>query len=803
MAKGNQKKVRGKPLRHSLLEHYQPIDGVVDEMVDASGRPRPAWAPFIDALEELGPEKLGQRFARADQYLRDAGVYYRVYDKAGANEREWPLAHIPLLIEDKEWAGISAGLVQRAELFEEIVADIYGPNRLIEKGILPAGLIAASPEFLRPVVGTMPASGHFLHFCAFELGRGPDGSWWVLGDRTQAPSGAGFALENRVATTRALSDVYGEMHVHRLAGFFRRFRDALIGMAKENDGRVAILTPGPLNETYYEHAYIARYLGIMLLEGEDLTVSGGKLMVRTVSGLMPISVLWRRLDAAFADPLELRSDSHIGTPGLVEAIRRGTVSTVNALGSGLMETRALLAFLPKISRALRGEELLLPSVATWWCGQATERAHVLANIDRMVIGPALSTRLAFEDDGQTRLGSALTPEERIALIARIESDGSGFVGQEAVTLSTTPVYVGGWLEPRPASLRVYLARTPDGWTVMPGGFARVGLSLDPTAIAMQRGGQAADVWVVSDRSVERETLLPQEHDSFVRTMPGSLPSRAAENLTWLGRYIERSEDTVRILRAYHVRLAETSDPDMLLLADIRDYLEPFGVDLEVAIPPGLIGTLDSAVYSAGQIRDRFSPDGWLALKDLSKTIHQFATTVAPGDDATRAMTVMLRKLAGFSGLLHENMYRFTGWRFLEIGRRIERGIQIARTLARLTRSGAPDGSLDMMLEIGDSVMTHRRQYPVRAGRRTVIDLLALDPLNPRSILFQLERLKAEIGLLPSVGPEGHMSVAAKEILQLNTAIAVMEPSEMSAEVLDDLATEIGNLYSSLAKAYFG
>ncbi|MER9352051.1 circularly permuted type 2 ATP-grasp protein [Mesorhizobium sp. M0514] len=803
MAKGNQKKVRGKPLRHSLLEHYQPIDGVVDEMVDASGRPRPAWAPFIEALEELGPEKLGQRFARADQYLRDAGVYYRVYDKAGANEREWPLAHIPLLIEDKEWAGISAGLVQRAHLFEEIVADIYGPNRLIEKGILPAGLIAASPEFLRPVVGTMPASGHFLHFCAFELGRGPDGSWWVLGDRTQAPSGAGFALENRVATTRALSDVYGEMHVHRLAGFFRRFRDALIGMAKENDGRVAILTPGPLNETYYEHTYIARYLGIMLLEGEDLTVAGGKLMVRTVSGLMPISVLWRRLDAAFADPLELRSDSHIGTPGLVEAIRRGTVSTVNALGSGLMETRALLAFLPKISRALRGEELLLPSVATWWCGQATERAHVLANIDRMVIGPALSTRLAFEDDGQTRLGSALTPEERIALIARIESDGSGFVGQEAVTLSTTPVYVGGWLEPRPASLRVYLARTPDGWTVMPGGFARVGLSLDPTAIAMQRGGQAADVWVVSDRSVERETLLPQEHDSFVRTMPGSLPSRAAENLTWLGRYIERSEDTVRILRAYHVRLAETSDPDMLLLADIRDYLEPFGVDLEAAIPPGLIGTLDNAVYSAGQIRDRFSPDGWLALKDLSKTIHQFATTVAPGDDATRAMTVMLRKLAGFSGLLHENMYRFTGWRFLEIGRRIERGIQIARTLARLTRSGAPDGSLDMMLEIGDSVMTHRRQYPVRAGRRTVIDLLALDPLNPRSILFQLERLKAEIGLLPSVGPEGHMSVAAKEILQLNTAIAVMEPSEMSAEVLDDLATEIGNLYSSLAKAYFG
>lgn len=801
MAKGNHKRARGKP--HNLLEHYRPIDGVVDEMVDALGNPRPAWKHFIAALEELGPGKLGQRFARADQYLRDAGVYYRVYDKAGANEREWPLAHVPVLIGEEEWAGISAGLVQRAELFEETIADIYGPNRLIEKGILPAGLIAASPEYLRPVVGTMPASGHFLHFCAFELGRGPDGQWWVLGDRTQAPSGAGFALENRVATTRALSDIYGEMHVHRLAGFFRRFRDALIGMAKESDGRVAILTPGPLNETYYEHAYIARYLGIMLLEGEDLTVSGGKLMVRTVSGLMPVSVLWRRLDAAFADPLELRPDSQIGTPGLVEAIRQGAVSCVNALGSGLMETRALLAFLPKISRALRGEELLLPSVATWWCGQETEREHVLANLDRMVIGPSLSTRLAFEDDDQTRLGSGLSPEERAELVARIERSGGDFVGQEAVTLSTTPVYAGGKLEPRPASLRVCLARTPEGWTVMPGGFARVGLSLDPTAIAMQRGGQAADVWVVSDRPVERETLLPQEGDSFARTRPGSLPSRAAENLTWLGRYIERSEDTVRILRAYHVRLAETSDPNMPLLVDVRDYLEPFGIDVESAIPSGLIGTLDSAVYSAGQIRDRFSPDGWLALKDLSKTIHQFATTVAPGDDATRAMTIILRKLAGFSGLLHENMYRFAGWRFLEVGRRLERGIQIARTLARLTSARAPDGALDMMLEIGDSVMTHRRQYPVQAGRRTVIDLLALDPLNPRSILFQLERLKGEIALLPPVRGEGHMSTAAKEILQLNTQIAIKEPADMTTRALDDLAYEIGGLYNSLAKAYFG
>ena len=799
-AKTSQKRAR--PRARLLLDGYQPLPGVPDEMVDETGSPRPIWGPFIAALEQLGPEKLSQRFARADQYLRDAGVYYRVYDKGSANEREWPLAHIPLLIDDAEWADISAGLIQRADLFEKIVADIYGDNTLVARGLLPPGLIGSSPEYLRPLAGVKPAGGHFLNFCAFELGRGPNGKWWVLGDRTQAPSGAGFALENRVATTRALSDIYGDMNVHRLAGFFRQFRDALSQLAGDGDGRVAILTPGPLNETYYEHAYIARYLGIMLLEGEDLTVSDGRLMVRTVAGLKPISVLWRRLDASFADPLELNGASRIGTPGLVQAVRRGSVASVNALGSGLMETRAFLAFLPRISRELTGQGLSLPSIATWWCGQQAERDHVLKNLDRMMIGPALSTRLPFEDDNATVLGSTLDAAARENLVARLMGGGEGFVGQEAVTLSTTPVFVHGWLEPRPASLRVYLARTPEGWAVMPGGFARVGLTQDTAAIAMQRGGQAADVWVVSARPVPRETLLPGESDGFRRNLPGSLPSRAAENLTWLGRYVERAEDTVRILRAYHVRLAETSDPDLPLLADIRDYMKPLGIDTGVAIPPGLLRTIDNAAYSAGQIRDRFSPDGWLALRDLSKTVHKLSERVQPGDDATRAMTVLLRKLAGFSGLLHENMYRFTGWRFLEIGRRIERAIQIARTLAHVTARNAPDGALDMMLEIGDSVMTHRRQYTVRSGRRTVIDLLALDPLNPRSILFQLERLKAEIDLLPHRNESG-LTAAAKEILRLHTALAIKEPAEMTPEALEKLAYEVGGLYDHLATAYFG
>lgn len=787
----------------SLIAGYRALPDVPDEMVDASGAVRPAWQRLVAALEGLGAAELTRRFARADQYLRDAGVYYRVYDNGGTAERAWPLAYVPLVIAENEWSHIAAGLVQRAELLETILADIHGDNRLVADGLLPPGLIASSPEFLRPMVGAKPANGRLLSFCAFELGRGPDGGWWVLGDRTQAPSGAGFALENRVATTRALSDVYAEMNVLRLAGFFRRFRDALYAMAKAPSARVAILTPGPLNETYYEHAYIARYLGIMLLEGEDLTVSEGRLMVRTVSGLKPVGVLWRRLDAAFADPLELNQQSQIGTPGMAEAVRRGSLTLVNALGSGILETRALLAFLPELSRRLTGEELILPNIATWWCGQAREREHVIGNLARMVVGPALSVRPAFEDGDATVLGSALGDAERDALAARIQVRGGDFVGQEAVKLSTTPVFANGRLEPRPAVLRVYLARTADGWAVMPGGFARVGLTADATALAMQRGGGAADVWVTSAAPVAFETLLPSERGGFSRSLPGTLPSRAAENLMWLGRYVERSEGTARILRAYHARLAETSDPELPLLAQIRSYLGGFGIDAGAAIPLGLVSSMDRAADAAGQIRDRFSPDGWLALSDLSKTVHKFVDRVQPGDDATRAMTILLRKLAGFSGLLHENMYRFAGWRFLEIGRRLERGIHMAGMLALLSHPNAPEGALDMMLEIGDSVMTHRRQYAVQSARRTVVDLLALDPLNPRSVMFQLERLREEIGLLPGVGSGGTLSAAGKEILRLHTSLAIREAPDLDPTAFTVLGSGIAGLYTILAKAYFG
>ena len=315
-------------IRNDPVFGYAALPGIADEMLDTQGNVRPVWQHLLATIGKMDETELANRFARADRYLRDAGVFYRAYGAKDSSERSWPLSHIPVLIADAEWQAVSRGLVQRVELLERIAADIYGPNRLVAEGFLPPSLVASNPEFLRPMVGVQPADGHFLHFCSFEIGRGPDGNWWVLSDRTEAPSGAGFALENRVATTRAFSDVYAETHVHRLAGFFGAFRDELQSRKKHPDDRIAVLTPGVANETYFEHAYIARYLGFMLLEGEDLTVVDGRVsMVRTVAGLKSIGVLWRRLDASFADPLELNQSSHIGTPGIVDALRAGWCST--------------------------------------------------------------------------------------------------------------------------------------------------------------------------------------------------------------------------------------------------------------------------------------------------------------------------------------------------------------------------------------------------------------------------------------------------------------------------------------------
>ncbi len=784
-----------------LLRTYRPPAGVADELLDPNGAVRPVWRSFLTHLSKLSANDISQRFARGDQYLRDAGVFFRQYGEQEAIEREWPLSHVPVLIDADEWQAISDGLIQRAELLEDVVADLYGPNRLVAEGFLPACMVGRSPEWLRPLVGVTPRSGKFLHFLAFEIGRGPDGRWWVLGDRTQAPSGAGFALENRVATGRVFNDFYARANVQRLAGFFRRFRDQLQALRGETDSRVAILTPGLMNDTYFEHAYIARYLGFMLLEGEDLTVENGNLMVRTVAGLRPVNVLWRRLDAAWSDPLELDERSQIGTPGLAEAVRSGSVTMINALGAGILETRALLAFLPRICEAWKGEALKLPNIATWWCGDESARAYVTQNAGQMMISRALSTGLPFETSPDNVIGGRFASSGGQSLADWIAAQGNKLVGQEAVTLSTTPAFIDGSLVPRPMSLRVFLARTASGWEVMSGGFARIGNSDDASAIAMQAGGSAADVWVVGGQSTRSDTLLQQPGTPYMRSQPGVLPSRAADNLFWLGRYVERAEGTIRLLRAYHARLAETDDPTSPLVSAAGAFLEGTGVDPSEPVPESLHAMLTSAVFSASKVRDRFSVDGWLALNDLAETTAKMRSTVVAGDDAARALGILLRKITGFSGLVHENMYRFTGWRFLGIGRSLERAMSMANLLAVFTAEDAPEGALELTLEVGDSSMSMNRRYTVSVSSAPVLDLLALDTKNPRSILYQLNEMKDHLSVLPGADRYGQLSELSRSMLEVHTSLSVSTPEALTPEALNSLSACIASLSIGLSTAY--
>lgn len=779
-----------------LAADYRPLPGVPDEMVGPEGGIRPAWLPLVRHLDGLGPAEVANRFARGDRYLRDAGVYYRHYGKGDVAGRDWPLSHMPVIIAEREWQALSAGLVQRAELLEAVMADVYGPNRLLAGGDLPGALLAGNPHWLRPMVGVKPASGHYLHFIAVELGRGHDGGWWVLGDRTEAPSGAGFALETRVATSRIFAEIYRQSNVHRLAGFFGAFRDALDRLRQPGTGAVGLLTSGQFNETYYEQAYIARYLGLLLLEGEDLIVEGQALKVRTIDGPQPVSVLWRRLESAWSDPLELDERSSLGTAGMVEAIRAGQLTMANALGAGVLETQTFLAFLPRLCETLRGESLAVPNVATWWLGQDAEFNYVRENADRLVISRASANRLPIELDP-----SEVEPHQAAGRDEWLLRERHALVGQEVVRLSTTPVWHEGRLVPRPVTLRAFLARTPQGWQVMPGAFARVGQSAAPGSIAMRHGASVADVWIVADKPVPEPSLLRQGTSAFERKQPGTLPARAADNLYWLGRYVERTEGLLRLLRAYHGRLAESGEPEAPLLKRVATVLGAYGVELAKPLPEGVLMCIASAVNSASKIRDRFSLDGWAALVDLSTSAREISRQVQPGDDAARAISVLIRKLTGFSGLVNENMYRAMGWRFLAIGQSLERALVMVDCVAALVEDDAPDGALDLIIEVGDSVMTHRRRYAM-AVPESVCDLLVLDGLNPRSVLFELERLQEHADVLPGSRREDRLSPLGRALLKLRADIATQEADAMSAAWLRDIHGRIASLSVMLTDRYF-
>jgi uncharacterized circularly permuted ATP-grasp superfamily protein/uncharacterized alpha-E superfamily protein len=801
-----------------LLAGYRPLPGIFDEMMDAAGRPRAHWQPFLAMLAALGPDEIDRRFAAADRNLRESGVFYRVYEDPAGVERAWPLSHIPLVIGSAEWESLKTGLVQRAELLEAVVGDAYGAAKLVAEGRLPAALVAGNPEFLRPLVGVTPPGGSHLRLYAVDLGRGIDGRWWVLGDRAQAPSGAGYALETRIALSRAMPDIYRALRVHRVAPFFQALQAELSGLGRQHESRVCVLTPGPMNETYFEHAYLARYLGFLLVEGQDLTVRDDGVFVRTVSGLQRVEGLLRRLDADFSDPLELNAGSRLGVPGLVQAVRDDKVVIANSLGAGLVEARGLLAFLPALAPHVVGSELAIPNVATWWLGNSDARCDMADKIDAMVIASAFPDHASDPALNEGVLGASLDPRRRKRVLQAIGDRGIDFVVQEAVTLSTMPVWRERRLEPRPFSLRLFLARAQDGWQVMPGGFVRIADSDDVRAVSLQRGARTADAWVLSDKPVAETTLLPSPERIVIKRATGVLPSRAADNLFWVGRYVERAEATLRLVRALINRTTEADETAAPLAARISALLGAWSagpIDITPAKPAliaraallrdGFDGALPhlagAARAAASVIRDRFSPDAWRALERLCATMDWPLPDGPAETEMSARVDAALRILASFSGLAQENMSQLAGWRFLELGRRIERAIATCRFVRQFADEPVLDGGLDVLLELADSQITYRQRYVMVAARAPVVDLVMLDPNNPRSVAYQLDRIETHLAALPRHA-EGRLSAPQQAAAPAATALRTTEAAAIDDALIAATEDALMRLSEAIGAAFF-
>ena len=736
------------PLRYEASYDELSADGVT---------PRPHWAHMMESLREIGPEELGRRWTHAERRIRENGITYNIYsDPLGAN-RPWKIDILPFLISANEWRFLEEGIIQRAQLLNLILEDLYGPQNLVAGGHFPAALLYANPAFLRPLVGVRVPAQSYLHMLAVDLARSPDGQWWVLADRTQAPSGSGYALENRTIVADVFPDLFRTSNVLRLAPFFRTQREALIKLAQCDNPRIVLLTPGPHNETYFEHSYIARYLGFTLVEGADLTVRDRCVYLKTVDGLEKVDVILRRVDDSFCDPLELRSESLLGVPGLVDSIVAGNVKVANALGSGLIETAAVMPFLPGLSRHLLGKNLKLPSVATWWCGETYALDWVLNHLDSVVVKPAFPTL-----GREPVFGAEIPQAEKSKFAAQLKTRPHEYVAQEQIALSTAPVWEGGHLISRSIVLRAYVLNTGNGWIAIPGGLVRVA-EAQGSVVSMQRGGHSKDAWVLWDGPVDTFSMLrPRSEPVELHRVARAVPSSVADNVFWLGRYVERAENVARILRSMISRVQRADDSELGCLIRLHGCLEsrhsklpkaktrrPTSLEFEQELislltntkrPDSLASTLAEISRVGGNVRERLSGDMNFLISQLRDSIQ-----IEPDTEFLEypaMLTACLELLSAFSGMERENINRGSGWLFMSIGRRLERAIYLTRQLREVTTPLAEQDwpFLECLLEVADSSVSYRTRYFTTLQPLAVLDLLMADETNPRSLDFQLSHL---------------------------------------------------------------
>ncbi|MGH3717578.1 MAG: circularly permuted type 2 ATP-grasp protein [Pseudonocardiaceae bacterium] len=785
-----------------LLAGYHPLGAVHDEMVDGTGRLREQWMHIGRVLDGLGHHELIRRRAEAARLLAYDGVTYHVpADVTGTGQR-WELDPVPMLMSSEQWGDIERGVIQRAELLNLVLTDLYGPRELLRRRLVPPELVFGHPGFLREADQIRIPGSQQLFACAVDLTRDASGGYWVLSDRTQAPTGAGYALENRLVVSRVLPSMYRDAQVHRLAPFFRTLRSALQAAAPPtaDDPRIVVLTPGPWSESAFEHAFLASHLGYPLVEGADLTVREGRVWLRSLGRLEAVDVILRRVDSSYCDPLELRSESRLGVPGLVEACRLGSVSVVNTLGSGVLENPGLLPLLPRLCEHLLGRPLALASVPTWWCGEQDGRRYVLEHLETLVVKST-----AREPGAQTLLGWELSTAQRDELRRRIEARPHGWVGQERLELGTVPALTEDGLVPRRAVMRAFLVTRHESYVAMPGGLARVAAASDSAFdsalgsafIANQTGALSKDIWVLASEPEDLAGFWLQPAAPVF--LERAMSSRAAENLFWLGRYAERAEAIARLLRVVGDR--RNDFPDRVNPAGSTCLRSLLGAVTEVTrTHPGVgshdpdvdrellalmidarrPGTLAFAVRclrdAAYPVRDQLSADTWLVIGALERELLEPAAAgaaLAPG-----TLPRVLTSLLALGGLAGESMVRDHGWRFMDAGRRLERGIQVC-ALLRCTVTVAHDTATDSLLlesvlTAAESIITYRRRYRSHAQLATLLDLLLLDPDNPRSVGYQIDQLGEDVTAVARRDGPGRLTEAQRLVLETSTALRLTD-----------------------------
>ena len=806
---------------------YQNLSGRLDAAIADDGSIKLEWKYLLNSLRDLGPKVLHEREQKTRRILRDDGATYNIYTENGNPSTNWELDPVPNIIGSEDWGKIEAGLLERSELFNLLLQDIYGPRSLLRQGVLPPEALFCHLGFLRPCQGIQLPGEHQLILHAVDMVRQRDGTMCVLSDRTQAPSGAGYVLENRTVMSRVFPSLFRDSHVHRLASFYQRLRLKLLSLSpSDEEPLVTVLSPGVHNETYFEHAYLANYLGFPLVQNGDLIVRNGFLWKKSLDGLKRVDVILRRVDDAFCDPVELRSDSQLGVPGLLEVARSGRVVIANPLGSGVLESPILLKYLPGISKCLLGREPRLASVKTYWCGDEDDLQFVVANIHQLIVKPA------YRGNGINSIwGGDLDPQQLSQLLATIHNNPNQYVAQERLEKSYIPAFSAGQLQPRPTLLRTFSVATDSSYTILPGGLTRTGADTESHAINMQAGSPSKDTWVTAtepERAAEYDVSAESSNPSIDSTLI-SLPSRVVENLYWMGRYAERAEASLRLLRTVFMLLngeepvgpkarrvllqtvsqATSTLPGFMgaseeLLANPDEEL--LLIIIDSSRPGSIKSTLNSMLVSADQSKELLSTDILRVINDLRDALEELDLTLADGLTSApeEALDPLVTALSALSGLMQESMIRSVGWRFMELGKRIERSLQAINTVRGLITPVAGEGDqstlLTAMLISMDVLITYRRLSRERRGIGLGLELVLLDESNPRSLIFQLQRLQQHLLTLPKIDArsdeleeEERALLEAITSLKLSRLPTLLESSGDTRETLDNLLGQLDKL----------